>query len=194
MSILLHTEGLEGIHRIEALEYPIAALREMLLNALVHRNYLGSMIQIKVFDNRLAIWNAGQLPEELSIEQLFQIHASIPGNPLIAEVCYKAGYIDSWGRGVEKITEACRQARLPRPIIMEETGGVIVELKKTPVKTPELILAILQEKPSLTLAEVAEQIDKSLSAVQRAARKLREQGTLEYVGPQKGGHWKILKK
>ena len=61
----------EGLQRIEELEYPVEALREMLLNALVHRNYLGSMIQLKVYDNRLTLWNAGSLPEELSIEQLF---------------------------------------------------------------------------------------------------------------------------
>lgn len=104
----------EGIHRIEELEYPVTALREILLNAVVHRDYLGSMTQIKVYDDRLSVWNAGRLPEELTIAQLFQVHQSIPRNPLIAEVCYKAGYIDSWGRGVGKISESCRQAQLRR--------------------------------------------------------------------------------
>ena len=125
----------EGIHRIEELEYPVAALREMLLNALVHRNYLGSMTQLKIFDDRLSLWNAGGLPAELTIEKLFQVHESIPRNPLIAEVCYRAGYIDSWGRGVEKITDACEQAGLPCPIIAERTGGIAVELLKNPVTT-----------------------------------------------------------
>ncbi len=108
----------EGIQRIEELEYPVEALREMLLNALVHRNYLGSMTQMKVYDDRMSLWNAGTLPEELSIEQLFQPHESIPRNPLIAEVCYKAGYIDSWGRGVEKISEACKAAGLAAPVFI----------------------------------------------------------------------------
>lgn len=48
-------------------------------------------------DDRLTLWNAGNSPEELSIEQVFEVHESIPRNPLIADVCYKAGYIDSWG-------------------------------------------------------------------------------------------------
>ena len=112
MKFLTKPVRFEGLQRIEELEYPVAALREMLLNALVHRNYQGSMTQMKVYDNRLTLWNAGSLPEELSIEQLFQAHESIPRNPLLAEVCYKAGYIDSWGRGVEKISEACSQAGL----------------------------------------------------------------------------------
>ena len=133
-----------GLRRIEELEYPVPALREMLLNAMVHRNYLGSMIQMKVYDDRLTLWNAGTLPEELSIEKLFSLHESIPRNPLIAEVCYKAGYIDSWGRGVEKITEACKGQGLPIPEVYERSGGLVVELKKTPVKTPDAIISVLQ--------------------------------------------------
>ena len=186
----------EGIQRIEELEYPVAALREMLLNALVHRNYLGSMTQMKVYDNHLTLWNAGALPVELSVEKLFQVHESIPRNPLIAEVCYKAGYIDSWGRGVEKIRAACKEALLLPPKFIERSGGVLVELRrepvKTPVKTPEAILTLLNEQPDLTLADIAKQIGKSVSAVERAAKKLGDQGKLKYVGPQKGGHWEVL--
>ncbi len=190
----------EGIQRIEELEYPVDALREILLNALVHRNYLGSMTQLKVYDNRLTLWNAGGLPDELTVERLFEAHESIPRNPLIAEVCYKAGYIDSWGRGVEKISEACKEAHLAAPIFIERSGGILVELQqettqktpvKTPVKTPDAVLQTLSEQPTLTLREVAEQIDKSLSAVERAAKKLRKEGKLKYVGPQKGGHWQV---
>ena len=120
----------EGVRRIEELEYPVPALREMLLNALVHRNYMGSMTQLKVMDDRISIWNAGILPIELTIEKLFELHESIPRNPLIADVCYKAGYIDSWGRGIGKIIEACQELGLPKPLIEERFGGVAVELFK----------------------------------------------------------------
>lgn len=134
------------------------------------------------------------------IEKLFQTHRSIPRNPLIAEVCYRVGYIDSWGRGIEKITDACKAAGLPEPVIEENSGGVAVELMRvnpetpveTRVKTPEAILQILKEDNSLTLAEVADHIGKSISAVERAAKKLRDQGKLEYIGPQKGGHWEVI--
>ena len=126
----------EGIRRIEELEYPKSALREMLLNALVHRDYLGSMTQIKVFDNQISVWNSGLLPEELTIQKLFKPHESVPRNPLIAEVCYKVGYIDSRGRGVEKITDACKQAGLPAPDIVERTGGIAVELSQSTAAAP----------------------------------------------------------
>ena len=221
----------EDINRIEELEYPVDALREMLLNALVHRDYLGSMTQIKVFDDQLDIWNAGQLPEGLTIKKLFQTHESIPRNPLIAQVCYHAGYIDSWGRGIEKIADACKQTGMPAPSISKRMSGVAVALMKTRVKTPvktrvktpvetpvktpvktrvetpvktrvetpvetrvktpEAVLQALKKDSSLTLAEVADRIGKSVSAVERAAKKLDDQGKIKYIGPQKGGHWEI---
>lgn len=63
---------------------------------------------------------------------------------------------------------------------------------ETRVKTPDAILATLREDNSLTLAEVAERIGKSVSAVERAAKKLGEQGTIKYIGPQKGGYWEVV--
>lgn len=60
------------------------------------------------------------------------------------------------------------------------------------MKTPQAILALLQQNNTLTLAEVADQIGKSVSAVERAARKLSDQGRLKHVGPQKGGYWEVI--
>jgi len=119
----------EGIQRIEDDQYPLPALREALLNALVHRRYQsGVHVQIRVYDERLVIWNDGPLPEEIPLETLLGPHASRPRNPLIADVCFKAGYIDSWGRGIEKIATACSQAKLPDPLFEEADGGMRVTL------------------------------------------------------------------
>lgn len=63
---------------------------------------------------------------------------------------------------------------------------------ETRVKTPEAIVAALRQDNSLTLAEVSERIGKSVSAVERAAKKLGEQGKLKYIGPQKGGYWEVI--
>ncbi len=62
---------------------------------------------------------------------------------------------------------------------------------ETPVKTPEAVLTVLRGNPSFTLAEVADTIGKSVSAVERAAQKLKDQGLLKFIGPQKGGHWEV---
>jgi ATP-dependent DNA helicase RecG len=119
----------EGIQRIESPQYPIEALREILLNAMVHRRYQsGVHVQIRVYADRIICWNDGPLPHELSLEKLLGLHSSYPRNPLIADACFKAGYIDSWGRGIKKITEACFAADLPAPAFEEAEGGMRVTL------------------------------------------------------------------
>ncbi|WP_026461379.1 ATP-binding protein [Adhaeribacter aquaticus] len=120
----------EGLQRVEKDEYPVAAIREMLLNALVHRSYMGSMVQIRMYDDKLSIWNEGGLPEGLSLESLKRQHPSRPRNPIIADVCFKGGYIDSWGRGTIKIIESCRNANLPEPEMQERDGGFQITIFK----------------------------------------------------------------
>jgi len=120
----------EGLQRIEKGEYPAAALREMFLNALVHRNYMGAIIQLRVYENKITIWNDGGLSEGMSIESLSRQHASKPRNPKIANACFMAGFIDTWGRGTLKIIEACDEARLPKPNIEEVDGGMQFSLHK----------------------------------------------------------------
>ena len=100
------------------------------LNALVHRTYMGAHIQMRVFDDRLSIWNEGGLPFGLSVEELKGEHNSRPRNPKIAKACFMAGYIDTWGRGTLKIINACKLAGMPEPDILEKDGGVSVTLFK----------------------------------------------------------------
>ena len=126
----------EGLLRIEKDEYPVAAIREMLLNALVHRSYMGSMVQMRVYDNKLTLWNEGVLPEGMELESLKRHHISRPRNPLIADVCFKAGYIDSWGRGTLKIYEACKEMGLPEPEITSLDGGILVTVFKKITQSP----------------------------------------------------------
>ena len=128
----------EGMQRIENSLYPLAALREMLLNALVHRTYMGAMVQMRVYDDKLNIWNEGMLPPGMDAETLKHHHVSRPRNPLIADVCFKGGYIDLWGRGTLKIIDTCKAVGLPEPTINELNGGVLVTLFIDKY-TPELL-------------------------------------------------------
>ena len=127
---LIRKVGFEGMNRIEKSEYPIPALREIILNALVHRNYMGAPIQIRVYDNKINFWNTGTLPHGLTFEALKRFHTSEPRNVLLADVCFKGGFIDSWGRGTLKIYDACKEAELPEPEIKEFQGGFLVTLFK----------------------------------------------------------------
>jgi len=120
----------QGINRIETPEYPYEAIREALLNAVIHRNYFGPPIQISIYDDKLMIWNPGLLPEELTLEDLKIKHSSYPRNPLIADVFFKAGLIETWGRGTLKIIETCQTAGLPEPKFEILTGGIVVTFFK----------------------------------------------------------------
>jgi len=116
----------EGIHRREDPPYPTAALREVFLNALVHRRYVSSTVQARIYDDQLVIWNEGPIPREIT--DLNAPHLSVPRNRLIADICFKAGYIDSWGRGIEKITTACTEHGCPAPNFEITPTGIRVTL------------------------------------------------------------------
>ena len=121
----------EGIHRRDILEYPYDALREAVINALIHRDYIGtSNIQIRVYDDKLIIMNEGKLPPEVPVERLKIEHLSKPRNTLLAKVFYFAGFIESWGRGTIKIVENCVKQGLPEPDFIEESGVMKVVFYK----------------------------------------------------------------
>lgn len=135
---LIRSIGFEGMHRIEKGEYPLPALREMLLNALVHRNYMGAPIQIRVYDDKISIWNEGTLPAGLTLDALKRSHSSRPRNPIIADVAFKGGYIDAWGRGTIKIIDTCKEAELPEPEMQELDGGFNITLFKNTLTEEQL--------------------------------------------------------
>lgn len=127
---LISPVSYEGLHRIENWEYPYKAVREAIINAIVHRNYTGAPIQISVYDNKIIIWNEGKLPEGFTIENLKKQHSSKPYNPLIASVFFKGGLIEAWGRGTVNIINECLDANLPEPKFALEFGGISVTLYK----------------------------------------------------------------
>jgi ATP-dependent DNA helicase RecG len=106
----------EGLQRIEELEYPEDALREAILNAIIHKDYTGVHIQLSVYDDKIILWNPGSLPAEINLDQLKDKHPSIPRNKIIADIFFKAGYIEAWGRGINKIISGFEEASLPQPL------------------------------------------------------------------------------
>ena len=115
----------EGLHRIETYPVPEEAMREAVLNAVVHKDYASAIpIQISVYPNKLMIWNPGQLPADWTVEKLFAKHASQPFNPDVANAFFRTGMIESWGRGIERIVAACATAGLPAPTFRYEPTGL----------------------------------------------------------------------
>ncbi|MBO6029446.1 MAG: putative DNA binding domain-containing protein, partial [Bacteroidales bacterium] len=95
----------KGLRRVEPLEIPEKGLREIICNSIIHKQYDGPDIQMRVYDDRIDLWNFGKLPEGYTFEQMFMPHRSMPRNKLIANAFYYAGLIEAWGRGFEIITE-----------------------------------------------------------------------------------------
>ncbi|MEI8191153.1 MAG: RNA-binding domain-containing protein, partial [candidate division NC10 bacterium] len=92
-------------------EYPLEAVREAVVNAVCHRDYLGGgHIQVRLYDDRLEIWNPGGLPATLKPADLLRDHDSIPRNPKIASAFFFAGLIEQWGTGTIRMAAALRQA------------------------------------------------------------------------------------
>ncbi len=203
----------EGFQRLEHELYPVSALREMLLNALVHRTYMGATIQMRVYDDRLSIWNEGALPYGLSLEDLKKEHNSRPRNPLLANACFLGGYIDAWGRGTLKIINACKEAGLPEPEMIEKNGGVSMTLFAHPVlsgvgekvgkasgkrresvgKTSEIILDACEKQKHITIPELAKLIGITERSVERNIQKLQAAELLRRVGGRKEGYWEVVK-
>lgn len=120
----------EGIQRVERYFVPDEALREALLNALCHKQYEScTPIQISVYEDKLFIANCGRLPENWTADNLMSKHASRPYNPSIANAFYLAGLIESWGRGVEKICQACEADGHPRPRYSINPGDIMIEFR-----------------------------------------------------------------
>ncbi len=205
----------EGLQRIETFPMPGDALREAVTNAILHKDYGSHIpIQIRVYDDRLSIWNNGQLPPEWNADRLLREHSSHPFNPEIAHVFFRAGMIESWGRGIERIVESCRKAHIPSPKFLHETTGLRVEfpyppthihpektiqkttqktIQKTEEKTQGKILDLISANPSLSLQELADMIGMSRAGIVWQIKKLKKEKRIERVGPDKGGSWKVLK-
>ncbi len=148
----------------------------------------------------MVLWNDGQLPEGWTIEKLKQKHPSNPYNPDIANAFFRAGLIEAWGRGIQKITSECQIAGLPVPEYKYDFSGFFLEFKQsnynvpeeTSVKTSVKILEAIKSNDRITIPELAETIGVTTRSIERNIQNLQQNGKLVRIGPDKGGHWKII--
>lgn len=119
-----------GIQRVESLPVPEDALREAVLNAIIHKDYsVGTPVQISVYADKLMLWNPCELPPDWTVARLKAKHPSHPFNPGIANVFFRAGQIEIWGRGIERIFSACATAGTPQPALRCEQNGLWVDFE-----------------------------------------------------------------
>ena len=212
---LLSTITYEGAHRRETMEYPFGALRESIFNALIHRDYnTTSAIQIKIYNTSLSIANEGKLPPEITIADLKREHLSKPRNKLLADIFYKAGFIESRGRGTLKIIRDCKEARIPEPYFFEDHGVVkiIFKLATSQVnsRNGELNSELngelnselnygqqknfkeIMRNPGINSSRIAKNLTIPFSTVDKHISVLQKLGLVERRGSKKtGGYWEI---
>lgn len=196
----------EGLQRIEDYPIPRQAFREAVLNAIIHRDYsTGNPIHIHVYPDKVLIYNDGKLPETWTVEDLFAPHTSKPYNPLIAGTFFRSGQIEAWGRGIEKITNACKDWGKGEPFYQVRSNEVMIGFntesqfgekfgeKFGENQSQEKILAIMQRNPKISAKSISEEIGLTIRGVEKAIRSLKTAGLIERVGAAKGGHWKVKK-
>jgi ATP-dependent DNA helicase RecG len=116
--------------REEHWEYPRDAVRELLINAICHRDYQHTgNVQLRIYDDRLEVWTPGGLPQGVTPEMLRREHASVPRNPRIAGALFLTGYIEQWGSGTLRAIESCRQAGIGGPEFEEEGGMFVARMR-----------------------------------------------------------------
>jgi ATP-dependent DNA helicase RecG len=198
----------EGMHRREKLEYPYDALKEAVINALIHRDYSNtSNLQIKVYDERLVMYNGATLSQEVPIERFGKPHQSKPFNPTIASVFYKAGFIENWGKGTLNIIDECVEYGLPIPTFEYEWTAVRTTFYKTKLTTQETtqetaqetaqentkekILELLRQNPKYTKSDLMQILDKADGTIKEHLSNLKKEGKLKRVGSTKSGSWEV---
>ncbi len=137
---------IDGFVREDVPELPRAAVRELIVNAVAHRNYLiQSCIQVSVFDDRLEVFSPGGLYGGLTMEQMLS-GVSRRRNPLLADVLRRMRIVENWGTGMRQVQEACRAAHLRDPEI-EIVGDNVRATIRRP--TPDEWVGIVTGKAAL---------------------------------------------
>lgn len=192
--------------RIDDPLYPPAALREALANALCHRDYgaTGGAVSVAIYDDRLEISSTGIFPFGITPADLIRTHASRPWNPLIAQVFYRRGVIEQWGRGTLKIRELTEQAGLPLPEFECTGGEVIVSFRPAGYVAPSRVgheltplqrqlLEILASSGPARLKEIKAALAADIPerTVQSNLTLLRELALVDSYGKGPGARWML---
>lgn len=201
--------------------YPLEAIRETVLNALVHRDWTRAVdIEITRYADRLEVISPGALPNSMTIEKM-KAGRRTPRNPIILEVMRDYGYVDARGMGVRtKVIPLTRQLTGADPVFeaaddylkttiqagsvpenVPEKQGVSLKNDNLAQDVPEnssknhdqsQLLSLIKQNPRFTYEELAVQTKQSRKTVQRHLQELKIQGLLRRIGPAKGGCWEII--
>lgn len=187
-------------------ELPPDAVGEAIVNAIAHRDYhSNASVEVRLFTDRLEVWNPGRLPGTLTLDDLRNDHPSVPNNPLIAESLYLTRYIEKVGSGTQRMIELCRSAGLPEPQFEQRSGSFVITLWRDWLTSEVLAGHNLNERQlkAINYLKIHERITNSqyqeeLSVAKRTASldlaELVAVGLIEKVGSTgKGVYYQLAK-
>ncbi len=195
----------------ERWQYPLEALREIIMNMLVHRDYRSASDSIvKIFNHKIEFYNPGRLPDNIRIEDLLSNnYKSTPRNKLIADFFKALGLIEKYGSGIRRIMEEFSKENLPVPVFQNISDGFMVTVsdgenenvvenvvenvtENVTEKRRHSIIRIINDNNLITTDEIAKILDVTRRTVARDVEALKAAGKLKRIGPDKGGYWKVI--
>jgi ATP-dependent DNA helicase RecG len=175
-------------------ELPPEAVGEAVVNAIAHRDYhSNASVEVRLFANRLEVWNPGALPGTLTLESLRHDHPSIPYNPLVAESLYLTRYIERVGSGTQAMIELCGEAGLPEPEFEQRAGSFVVTLWRDWLTTDVVsqlnlndrqrqALVLVKFKGRITNLDLREKTSVTIRTASRDLEDLVSKGVFQKVG------------
>lgn len=186
----------DGVQRREVDELPLVALREVIVNAIAHRDYRSTApIQVHLDDARLHVWNPGHLPEPLTVAALRRPHPSVPPNPRVARALYLAGLVEEWGTGTLRVVAAMAAQGNADPVFEDALGGVAVTLPLLGAANALLtgrqarLLERLRATAPTTSAALAQALGVSARTVQNELNALESLGLASREGAGRSVRW-----
>ncbi len=199
----------DNLTRVETYPFPKDAVREALYNALVHSRWsAGIPIQVRIEDDAMYISNECVFPSDWTMESLLQRHQSRPYNPKIARAFFRAGYIESWGRGIQKIFEVCNEYGTLQPEYVVHSEDIMIKLAAVSISDEQFskldskaedtalkikIVEYLRYQPAATQKELQEAFNETRTHIQKNVKELVNEGKIERKGGKRFGYWKIKK-
>lgn len=199
-----------GVTRVETYPFPKEAIREAVFNAIAHKFY-GALIPISVYADKIYIANDCIFPEDWTLADLMGKHRSRPYNPLIANTFFRAGFIEAWGRGIEKIKDSCKEVGNPIPEYTIKREDIMVVFKTLVSNADQgtnqagsqanqgndnsvmtRILKVIREEPTLSQKKIAEVIGENYSTVKYYMESMKKSGVIKREGTSQKGKWIIL--
>ena len=197
-------------HNTQKWQYPLEAIREIIMNMIVHRDYRSASDSIvKIFNNKIEFFNPGRLPDNITVEDLLtNNYISTPRNKLIADFCKSLGLIEKYGSGIRRIVDYFKVENLSVPEFRNISDGFMVTIfgKQKDDATKDVgkdvgkelkgslaeVFRLIQIKPELTIPEIAEITKYTQRTIERSLSQLKKLNFIKRTGGRKEGKWEIV--